>query len=146
MSLECSYSNDEISTAPVIRIIRNKYPSLLWIGTFVGTFIFISIGSACDMTSSHCLKHNFSVSFLTIGSGLKVQLDGYAAAQFAKASTCTGLWRYAPLWLRSHTVCTCAFMSLVNSAFACCRRCGTARIWAPTPSFSSSAWSTRTRS
>jgi len=61
-SLEEAADKGCISTIPLTEIIRDKQPHLEWIAKIVEVFIVVSI----------------SISFITVGSGLKNFLDGYA--------------------------------------------------------------------
>jgi len=54
----------EIATIPLIIIIRDQYPQYTWIAVLVDIFIMVSI----------------TVSYITIGSGLKHVLDGISMA------------------------------------------------------------------
>jgi len=62
ISLTNSLKNGEISTIPLIQIIENNYKEYLWIAYCVTIFILISV----------------SVSYLTLGTGLRHVLDGIA--------------------------------------------------------------------
>jgi hypothetical protein len=64
VSLEESRDNGEISTVPVINIMRSQAPVYAWMAVMVEAFIAISI----------------SVSYVTMGSGLKHFLDGIAVS------------------------------------------------------------------
>ncbi|KAG2374259.1 hypothetical protein C9374_010829 [Naegleria lovaniensis] len=60
-SLHKSKEKGEISTVPIIEIIKLKYPQYVWLGYFVQFFISLSI----------------TVSFCTMSAGAKHMLDGY---------------------------------------------------------------------
>ncbi|KAF0973176.1 hypothetical protein FDP41_008383 [Naegleria fowleri] len=60
-SLHKSKEKGEISTVPIIEIIKLKYPQYVWLGYFVQFFISLSI----------------TVSFCTMSFGAKHMLDGY---------------------------------------------------------------------
>lgn len=61
-SLEEAADKGCISTIPLTEVIRDTQPDLEWIAKIVEVFIVVSI----------------SISFITVGSGLKNFLDGYA--------------------------------------------------------------------
>jgi len=61
-SLEDAAENGCISTVPLTNIIKQRESGLDWIATIVKVFIVVSI----------------SISFITVGSGMKNFLDGYA--------------------------------------------------------------------
>lgn len=53
--------NGELATIPLVKIIQSREPELMWIAVAMTIFIVYSL----------------SVSFLTVGSALKQQVDGY---------------------------------------------------------------------
>ena len=59
-TLENCYHNGEISTIPVVHIIETYFPAYRWTIFFIDGFVIVSI----------------TVSFLTLGKGLKHVLDG----------------------------------------------------------------------
>ena len=61
-TLKKCYEDGQISTIPVARIINQYFPSYRWTVFFIDSFVIISI----------------TVSFLTLGKGLKHVLDGIA--------------------------------------------------------------------
>jgi amino acid permease len=61
-SLAEAEDNGCISTIPLTDIIKEDHPDLTWVATIVEVFILISV----------------TVSYITVGSGLKNFLDGYA--------------------------------------------------------------------
>jgi hypothetical protein len=61
-SLQGSEKMGELATIPLVKIIQSQQPGLFWIAVAVTIFIVFSL----------------SVSFLTVGSALKQQVDGYA--------------------------------------------------------------------
>jgi hypothetical protein len=87
ITLTCANSHDEISTQPVVDIMKRDYTSLLWLAQLVASFILISI----------------TVSYLTLGNAMKHMLDGLAAANPPTAAmehdTAAGrCWRCLPEW------------------------------------------------
>jgi len=62
ISLQNSLRNGEISTIPLIQIIESNYKDYQWIAYCVSVFILISV----------------SVSYLTLGTGYRHVLDGFA--------------------------------------------------------------------
>ena len=58
--MENCYHNGEISTIPVVHIIETYFPAYKWTIFFIDGFVIVSI----------------TVSFLTLGKGLKHVLDG----------------------------------------------------------------------
>jgi hypothetical protein len=70
VSLELAAEEGEIATLPLIRIIRQKYPQFTWIAVAVNAFIMISL----------------TASFMTVGTGMKHTLDGFAQAYIRWAS------------------------------------------------------------
>jgi amino acid permease len=60
ISLARSMAMGEISTIPVIKVIEMNYPSYKWVVVFINMFVIISV----------------TVSYLTLGTGLKHMLDG----------------------------------------------------------------------
>lgn len=55
-SLESAKENGEISTKPLIRILRHKYPSFSWVSKVVEVFILISI-TASSLTVGTAMHH-----------------------------------------------------------------------------------------
>jgi len=87
-SLERAMENGCISTIPLTEIVRGKQPSLRWVAHVVEAFIMVSV----------------TVSFITVGSGLKNYLDGYLV-NLVQMFPVTGLLRKLPKSLHSmHTV------------------------------------------
>eukprot|EP01138_Halocafeteria_seosinensis_P005393 gb/GECG01005513.1/.p1 GENE.gb/GECG01005513.1/~~gb/GECG01005513.1/.p1 ORF type:complete len:1012 (+),score=102.88 gb/GECG01005513.1/:1-3036(+) len=68
VSLENSKRNGEISTAPVIDVIDQDYEKYHWVSNLVTSFIILSV----------------SVSYLTLGTGMKHVLDGYVDQRFER--------------------------------------------------------------
>ena len=71
LSLERSRELGEISTVPIVQVIHQSFPEYQWTIFFVDMFVIISI----------------TVSFLTLGSGLKNFLDGFAFSFWPKSRT-----------------------------------------------------------
>ena len=87
ITLACSNSHDEISTQPVVDIMKRDFNSLVWLAQLVASFILISI----------------TVSYLTLGNAMKHMLDGLAAANPPTAAiehdtTVGRCWRCLPEW------------------------------------------------
>eukprot|EP00049_Salpingoeca_infusionum_P024728 m.16780 g.16780 ORF g.16780 m.16780 type:complete len:657 (+) comp7236_c0_seq1:141-2111(+) len=82
ISLTCSASHDEISTQPLVDVIDRKFPSLLWLGELVGSFILVSI----------------TVSYMTIGSAMKHMLDGQSRTHSPDGISDDGTL-YAKCWM-----------------------------------------------
>ncbi|KAL6073518.1 hypothetical protein QOT17_004822 [Balamuthia mandrillaris] len=61
ISLELAGEEGHIATVPLIDIIRRDFPEYRWIAVLVDVFIMVSV----------------TVSFITVGIGLKHTLDGY---------------------------------------------------------------------
>ena len=76
-------------------LIDTHYPSLKWISEFVAIFIFLSIRWAWLVLDALCLS-SCSVSFLSMGTGLKVQLDGYAVSHSPSFSPGLSVHRVTP--------------------------------------------------
>eukprot|EP00730_Choanoeca_flexa_P013060 TRINITY_DN4928_c0_g1_i2.p1 TRINITY_DN4928_c0_g1~~TRINITY_DN4928_c0_g1_i2.p1 ORF type:complete len:552 (+),score=117.62 TRINITY_DN4928_c0_g1_i2:2-1657(+) len=90
ITLTCANDNDEISTQPVVDIMKRQYPSLVWLAQLVASFILISI----------------TVSYLTLGNAMKHMLDGLAAANpprdaIAQESLFGKLCMRCPEWLQA---------------------------------------------
>ena len=73
-TLEKCYEDGQISTIPVARIINQYFPSYRWTVFFIDSFVIISI----------------TVSFLTLGKGLKHVLDGIATKIGGTQTTASG--------------------------------------------------------
>ena len=73
-TLEKCYEDGQISTIPVARIINQYFPSYRWTVFFIDSFVIISI----------------TVSFLTLGKGLKHVLDGIATKIVAPTMNSSG--------------------------------------------------------
>ena len=71
VSLEKARRQGEISTVPVTQIIDHGFPQYSWVSTTVTVFIVLSV----------------SVSFITMGTGLKHVLDGIGALLAARRPT-----------------------------------------------------------
>ena len=73
-TLKKCYEDGQISTIPVARIINQYFPSYRWTVFFIDSFVIISI----------------TVSFLTLGKGLKHVLDGIATKIVAPTMNSSG--------------------------------------------------------
>jgi len=80
-SLLGAAENGCISTIPLTEIIDQQTPNLAWIANIVEGFIIISV----------------TISFITVGSGMKNFIDGYISS-FIKKNPVT-LFRNLPTWL-----------------------------------------------
>lgn len=47
VTLECANKHDDIATQPVVDVIRESHPSLLWLASVVASFILLSITLVC---------------------------------------------------------------------------------------------------
>ncbi len=62
ISLEQAGKNGQISTIPLMEVIKQSYPTLKWLALLIDVFVALSI----------------TVSFITVGSGTKHTFDGLA--------------------------------------------------------------------
>jgi len=63
-SLQSAETNGQLCTVPLVLLIQKTLPQFAWLGNFLTAFVLISL----------------SVSFISVGSALKQQIDGYIKA------------------------------------------------------------------
>jgi amino acid permease len=61
LSLQAAKRDGQISTGPIIEVIKQNYSQFNWLATVVSSFVTLSV----------------TVSFITVSSGMKHMLDGY---------------------------------------------------------------------
>ncbi|CAE1317941.1 unnamed protein product [Acanthosepion pharaonis] len=95
-SLESAKENGEISTKPLIRIMRHKHLSFFWVSKVVEVFILISI----------------TVSFLTIGIGMHHMISGIVESNLS-ACFLSKYTEQSPKIVNIGKKCISSFLSLI---------------------------------
>jgi amino acid permease len=78
ISLEHAAEEGDISTVPLIQVIKQNYPQFFWVAILVDVFIMLSI----------------TVSYITVGTGTKHVLDGFVESwRYVKSKDYGGCWK-----------------------------------------------------